>query len=47
MPRVSRRPTLHTAMNFTALKIYENSLCKQEECKRIWGLCMSYAKFQI
>jgi hypothetical protein len=28
--------TLHTGMNFTAPKIYENSLCKWEECKRIW-----------
>jgi hypothetical protein len=34
-------------MNFTALKISENLLCKQEECKRIWGPCISYAKFQI
>jgi hypothetical protein len=39
--------TLHTAMNFTAIKIHENSLCKQEECKRIWGPCISYVKFQI
>jgi hypothetical protein len=37
--------TLHTAMNFMALKIHENSLYKWEECKRIWGPCTSYAKF--
>jgi hypothetical protein len=39
--------TLHTAMIFTALTIYENLLCKQEECKRILCPCISYAKFQI
>jgi hypothetical protein len=43
----SRYHTLHTAINFTALKIYENSLCKWEECKRIWGPCIFYAKSQI
>jgi integral membrane sensor domain MASE1 len=40
-------PSLHTAMNFTAIKTYENCLCKWEECNRIWGPCISYAKFQI
>jgi hypothetical protein len=39
--------TLQTGMNFTAPKIYENSLHKWEECKRLWSHCISFAKFQI
>jgi hypothetical protein len=39
--------TLQTGMNFTAPKIYENSLCEWEECKGLWSPHISFANFQI